>query len=160
MWANKVVSYIIFQGIIIIHPAWVIHAVVIYFAKGPRQLSTPLTRCSTTAKISLLSPPARQWELIPLWSGDSEFWPHPSTPFITKCFLLYSCSFSFLNGQEALLKSSVQKVTCWIATHLFSSPEEERKRGNMFVGFAHHDYASLLSSTETVWYAWRDSEVQ
>lgn len=61
--------------LIIIHPALVIHPVVINFAKGPCQLSTPLTTCRTVAETSPLSPHARQGKLTPHCSGDSKLQP-------------------------------------------------------------------------------------
>lgn len=74
MWFNKAVTLHNVSGnyLTIIHPAQVIHPIVIHFAKGPCQLSTPLTRRSTIAEASLLFPLARQGELTPHCLGDLE----------------------------------------------------------------------------------------
>jgi len=77
MWFNKAVTLhnVSRSYLTIIHPAQVIHPVVTHFAKGLCQLSTPLTRRSTIAETSLLSPQVRQGELTPHCSGDSELQP-------------------------------------------------------------------------------------
>lgn len=59
----------------IIHPAQIIHPIIIHFAKGLCQLSTSLTRHSTFVEISLLSPHAKQSGLTPHCSRDSELQP-------------------------------------------------------------------------------------
>lgn len=77
MWFNMAVTLhnVSRNYLTIIHPAQVIHPIVIHFAKGPCQLSTPLTRHNTIAETSLLSSHARQGELTPHCSGDSELQP-------------------------------------------------------------------------------------
>lgn len=75
MWFNKAVtlhSNVSRNYLTITHPAQAIHPIVIHFAKGLCQLSTPLTRHRTIAETWLLSPHARQGELVTRCSRDSE----------------------------------------------------------------------------------------
>lgn len=67
MWFNKAVTLhnVSRNSLTIIHPAQIVHAIVIHYAKGPCQLSTPLTRRRTIGETSLLSSHARQGELTP-----------------------------------------------------------------------------------------------
>lgn len=113
MWSKKAATLhsVPRNYLIIIHPALVIHPIVINFAKGPCQLSTPLTACRTIAETSPLSPHARQGKLTPHCSGDSKL-----QPVLHELLLLVSAVDKFST-----------KGICWIATRPFSFPERERK---------------------------------